>query len=117
MTSHLAGLIRVQKSDIPRAAEMLTRAFRDYPLLTYAVPDEAQRDHAANYYCQYVLYYGIRNGEAYATSRRMEGIAVLDYVRPVSDDHVAHAAGRSTVRDVRLRKSRRFPPEGSLAVY
>lgn len=61
---------------------MLARAFRDYPLLTYAIPDEEQRAQAATHYCQYVLYYGMRYGEAYATSPQMEGIAVW-----LSSDH------------------------------
>lgn len=76
MKSYLASLPRLHRSDIPCASSMLSRAFRDYPLLTYAIPDEAQRARAATHYCQYVLYYGIKYGEAYATSPEMEGIAV-----------------------------------------
>ncbi len=64
------------QGDVPKAATMLAKAFRDYPLLAYAIPDVNQRAVAAYHYCSYVLYYGIRYGEAYATSAHMEAVAV-----------------------------------------
>ncbi len=55
---------------------MLARAFVDYPLLVYAVPDATQRREAAAFFAQYDLYYGVGHGEVYATSPRLEGVAV-----------------------------------------
>lgn len=75
-SSELAGLLRLDKTHVRSASAMLARAFRDYPLLTYAVSDAARREREAGYFCQYDLYYGFRYGEAYATSPRMEGVAV-----------------------------------------
>ncbi len=75
-------LLRLGKPDVRRAAGVLASAFHDYPLLRYSFTDETQRGETALCYCQTVLYYGIRYGEAYATSPHMEGIAAW-----ITSDH------------------------------
>lgn len=68
-------LLRLTKPDIPRAVEVLERAFATELLpATYFLP-EAKRPAAAKAYVTLALYLGIRYGEVYAT-RDFEGIAV-----------------------------------------
>jgi ribosomal protein S18 acetylase RimI-like enzyme len=69
-------LLRLNKSHIGPAAEMLTRAFWDYPVSRYSYPDESDRAKRLPYFFRYILGYGVRYGEAYATSGRLEGVAV-----------------------------------------
>ena len=72
----------MNKSHIKLASEVLTLAFQDYPLFQYAFPDEAERQRMVSYYCQMVLYYGVRYGEVYATSLDFEGVAAW-----ITSDH------------------------------
>ena len=76
MCADLQNLARLNKSHVGPAAEVLARAFRDYPLLRCSYSDESQRQRIAHYFFRYSLYYGIRYGETYATSPNLEGIAV-----------------------------------------
>ena len=72
----LKDLVQLNKSHIKPAVEMLTRAFRNYSLLQYFFPDELERERIAPYFFQYILSYGVRHGEIYATSPNLEGVAV-----------------------------------------
>jgi len=76
MSTDSKNLVQLDKSHIRPAAEMLSRAFRDYPLLQYCFPDELERGKVAPYFFQFILYYGIRYGETYATSPNLEGVAL-----------------------------------------
>ncbi len=75
MGTDLKDLVQLNKSHIKPAVEVLTRAFRNYPLLQYFFPDELERERIAPYFFQYILSYGVRHGEIYATSPNLEGIA------------------------------------------
>jgi len=68
-------LMRLHKWHMGPASSTLALAFQDYPLLRYAFPDRAERERMVPYYCQMVLYYGLRYGEVYATSPDFEGVA------------------------------------------
>jgi GNAT superfamily N-acetyltransferase len=76
MSVELDSLIRLRKTDIKQAARVLTESFQQYPLLVQKYPDEAQRNKAAYYFFLVIVGYGMRWGEVYASSPRMEGIAV-----------------------------------------
>ena len=76
MGDELNDLYRLNKPDINPASEVLVRAFRNYPLLQHAFPDKLQKEKVAPYFFRYSLHYGIRYGEAYATSLNLEGIAI-----------------------------------------
>ena len=76
MNAELGSLIRLRKTDIKQAARVLTKSFQQYPLLVQKYPDESQRNKAAYYFFLVIVGYGIRWGEVYAASPRMEGIAV-----------------------------------------
>jgi len=74
MSMDLKNLVQLNKSDIKPAAEVLTLAFQNYPLLQYGFPGELEREKMASYFFQYVLSYCVRYGEVYATSPNLEGI-------------------------------------------
>ena len=76
MSAELDNLVRLHEVDIKQAALVLTKSFQQYPLLVQKYPDESQRNKAAYYFFLVIVGYGIRWGEVYATSPRMEGIAV-----------------------------------------
>ena len=76
MSTDLQGLMGLNKSDIKPAAEILSQAFWNHPVSIYTYPDELVRGKRLPYFFQYVLHFGIKYGEIYATSQEMEGIAV-----------------------------------------
>jgi GNAT superfamily N-acetyltransferase len=76
MNTEFDSLVRLRKTDIKQAARVLTESFQQYPLLVQKYPDESQRNKAAYYFFLVIVGYGIRWGEVYAASPRMEGVAV-----------------------------------------
>jgi GNAT superfamily N-acetyltransferase len=76
MNTEFDSLVRLRKTDIKQAASVLTESFQQYPLLVQKYPDESQRNKAAYYFFLVIVGYGIRWGEVYAASPRMEGVAV-----------------------------------------
>lgn len=76
MGTNSKDLLQLNKSHIKPAVEVLTRAFRNYSLLMYFFPDELERERIAPYFFHYILSYGVRHGEIYATSPNLEGVAV-----------------------------------------
>ena len=76
MAEDLNGLIRLTRSDVEPAVEVLVRAFNDYPLLKYYYPDEQQRQKVAAYFLSMAVLIGIRYGDVYATSSNLEGVTV-----------------------------------------
>ena len=75
MTGSKVDLFRLDKSHVKPAADMLTRAFWNYPVSTYAYSDELLREKRLPYFFQHILYYCIRYGEVYGISSSIEGIA------------------------------------------
>lgn len=65
---------RLLPADLPRAAEILTRAFQDDPIVTSLLPDPAQRMRGMHGLYLEVLRYVLRFGEAYTTPQ-VEGVA------------------------------------------
>ena len=76
MAADLNNLVRLQRSQIKPAAEMLARAFQDSQPYIYFFPDESRRKAKLPVILQVVIRYGILYGEAYATSPNLEGVAV-----------------------------------------
>ncbi|MFC2069778.1 GNAT family N-acetyltransferase [Chloroflexota bacterium] len=72
----IEGLIRLNKSNAKPAVEVLVRAFRNYPLLQYYYPGEAEREKISYYFLYFAVFTGISYGEVYATSPNLEGVAV-----------------------------------------
>ncbi|OGN88444.1 MAG: hypothetical protein A2158_01265, partial [Chloroflexi bacterium RBG_13_46_14] len=59
-----------------KAAETLTRAFYNYPLLRYYYPDDDKREKIGYFFVASGVYAGTFRGEVYTTSVNMEGVAV-----------------------------------------
>jgi len=70
------GLIRLARNQVGPASEVLTRAFFNDSKLTYILPDEAERGDRGRHLFGFELRYGLRYGRVYATSPRLEGLAV-----------------------------------------
>ncbi len=70
------GLYRLNKGEVKRAAEVVARAFQDYPLSVYFIPDESARRRKMPLMFRPLLRHGLFYGEVYATSPKLEGIAV-----------------------------------------
>jgi len=76
MSAELEDLLRLNKSHIKHAVEVLAAAFQNYPLLHYYYPDELTKKRIAHYFLSLAVSSGIRYGEVYATSHNLEGVAV-----------------------------------------
>ena len=76
MVADLSNLVRLERNQVKPAAEMMARAFQDYPLMAYFFPDAAERMEKSAYDFQSLIRYGLLYGEVYATSPNLEGAAV-----------------------------------------
>lgn len=76
MVTDLNNLVRLTKSQIKTAGEMFARAFQDYPLATYFIPDAFERKNKSHYPFECLIHYGVLYGEVYATSPNLEGVVV-----------------------------------------
>ena len=76
MSDDLNNLLRLDKSHIKPAAEVLARAFQNYPLFVYLIPGESERKNKLPYILESFVRYGVSYGEVYATSSSLEGVAV-----------------------------------------
>jgi len=75
MVADLNNLVRLKKSQIKPAAEMLAKAFQDDPLFAYFIPDASERKDKLPYFLQFPIRYGVLHGEVYAISPNLEGVA------------------------------------------
>jgi ribosomal protein S18 acetylase RimI-like enzyme len=69
-------LLRLTKKDILPGAVTLAKAFQDYPLTRWLVPDESTRLKTQSRGFRGTVQGGIQYGEVYATSAKMEGLAI-----------------------------------------
>ena len=76
MANDLSTLVRLEKSHIKPAAEVLARAFQDHPILVYFIPDASVRRDKLHYIFERAVFYGVLYGEVYATSPNLEGVAI-----------------------------------------
>jgi len=83
MTSALDGLIELSKADIGLAVDLLTRAFWDDPLCAYFFPNKEERKRLLPVFFKFRLKQPLQYGEVYATSSRLEGVAVWHHSNEV----------------------------------
>jgi GNAT superfamily N-acetyltransferase len=76
----LDNLIRINTKNYKSAALVLARAFFDYPESVYFMPDEVTRRKKQPSIYRMFLRQSIVYGEVYATSPKMEGVAVWQLV-------------------------------------
>jgi GNAT superfamily N-acetyltransferase len=86
LTQDLPGLLKLNRKLAEPAIKMLTRAFWNYPILTYYFPEESLRRSISESMLAFPIYTCLRYGEIYATSQQLEGAAVwtLSEKYPVS---------------------------------
>ena len=70
------NLIRLIEGQVKAASEMLTRAYYDYPLYVYLFPDLDERNRNLLVFFEFIVPYGIINGELYSISANLEGVAI-----------------------------------------
>jgi ribosomal protein S18 acetylase RimI-like enzyme len=76
MGDTLKKIIRLEKPSIKPAARMLARAFSNDPFNEYVYPDAAEREARLPFAFEALLYYGVRYGDTFASSSRLEGVAI-----------------------------------------
>jgi ribosomal protein S18 acetylase RimI-like enzyme len=76
MADDSTGLLRLTMAEVKLAAEVLARAFQDYTVSVYFAPDEAERRKRQPFMFRSLVRSGVKYGEVYATSSKMEGVAV-----------------------------------------
>lgn len=72
----LNDIIRLSKSDIKPASKTLALAFRHEPIFRYVIPDLYDREKISSHLFEMSLRYCTSYGEVYATSLRLEGVAL-----------------------------------------
>lgn len=75
MTTEFDNLLRLEKSQLKPAAQMLARAFTDDPFSAYLFPNEEEREKKLPHTHNNLLRFGMLYGEVYSTSSELEGIA------------------------------------------
>jgi GNAT superfamily N-acetyltransferase len=88
----LNNLTRITKKNLKPAALSLARAFQDYPESVYFMPDAMERSKKQPVIYRMWLKESIAYGEVWATSPKMEGVAVW---RVVDDKHPGWRQGFS----------------------
>jgi GNAT superfamily N-acetyltransferase len=76
MKNELNDIIQLTKDHVKVAAITIAKAFMEYPVAVFMVPDKAKRTKHKPAVSRQILRVGIATGEVYATSARMEGVAV-----------------------------------------
>jgi len=71
----LKDLYLVQKKDIDKAASVLTKAFHEDPLIKLIYPNQEERKQFTPTLWKFMTKDGVRYGEVYAPSDKIEGIA------------------------------------------
>jgi GNAT superfamily N-acetyltransferase len=71
-----AKIVRLDKSQMPAAAQMLSRAFYDDPLMRYAIPDPDGRARLLPSLYERMIRFGMLAGEVYATADAPDGVAI-----------------------------------------
>jgi len=75
MNERPGKLIRLTAKERDAGAAVLGRAFTEYELFRYYFPDEKQRRAGADMFSSISMSVSLRYGEAYATSKKFEGVA------------------------------------------
>ena len=77
MTNSSHPIIHLTKKHVKPAAEVIARAFQDYPNSVAMFPDESKRLKKLTIFSQITVLYGLTYGEVYATSPNLEGIIII----------------------------------------
>lgn len=92
MNITLNDLIQVSKTETKSAVELLVRSFWNDPLTEYFFPDEMKRHEHLPVFMGYRVKQGLLYGQIYATSHKIECIAIWKHSEEVN---------RSLLKDLR----------------
>ena len=114
MITKLETLPRLKKSDVEIAAEMLSRAFHNDPLIAYFFSNEEERLEDIKQFYLFRLKYGIAYGEVYIISPKIEGLAI--WIHPsnitMTNWQIFRAGGMKLMRKLgRKKMSKMFAVE------
>lgn len=68
-------LFKITKSDIERSSEVTARAFLDYPMMKHIFSERLTLENVKTVQ-RFLISYGVLYGEAYASSKDMEGVII-----------------------------------------
>jgi len=68
--------MRLNRSYVNYATEVLVRSLWNNPPLQYYFPNEVERERIAPYFCSLFVFTGIRYGEVHATAQDLAGVAI-----------------------------------------
>jgi GNAT superfamily N-acetyltransferase len=80
VAGNLDNLVRLTGKNAKAAAEMLANAFHDYPESVYITPDAEKRRKRLPRVYHLVMKNAVVDGEVYAASPKMEGVAVWYFI-------------------------------------
>jgi ribosomal protein S18 acetylase RimI-like enzyme len=96
----------LEASQIDSAAAVLARAFFDYPIWRWMLPDEGRRHELMPWFMAIAVRAGLRHGEAYAAGDPIAGVAIWELPGRVDadlDDSAAREGDEATYDDVSVR--------------
>ena len=73
----MPGPVRLSREQIPEAARVLARAFKDDPLQRYVFPDEKESERLSPLHFSTIIRYGDLAGEVWTTEGDIAGVAVF----------------------------------------
>ncbi len=74
-------IVKLDKTQVKAAGEVLGRALQDDPVSVYDIPDKGKRHAVIKHVFQMTSCLGVKYGETHATSLNLEGVAVwLPYI-------------------------------------
>lgn len=76
MITDMKNIVRLNKSQIKPATDVLVKAFQDYPLYVYFFPRTSERVNNLSHLIRILVHYGVLYGEVYATSANLEAVSV-----------------------------------------
>ena len=76
MKENKSELYKVKRRDIKKAVEVLTKAFYKDPLTQFMFPNDETRQNHSSHYFNFIISYGLKFGEVFAPSPKIEGLAI-----------------------------------------
>jgi len=76
MKENKSEMYKVRRKDIKKAAEVFSHAFYTDPLTQYMFPNDETRQNHSSHYFNFIISYGLKFGEVFAPSPKIEGLAI-----------------------------------------
>lgn len=69
-------LYQIKKKDACIAAQVLSKAFIDYPIFSFILPERTYREKKINFLFTFLINLGLLYGEVLASSNKLEGVSI-----------------------------------------